>query len=60
MLAHIFNTGQGVVTERSPHSDWVYFEAAYQQANSTDFFSAFIVPSSRDGSQRPPGSTTSN
>ena len=31
MLAHIFNTGQGVVTERSPHSDWVYFEAAYQQ-----------------------------
>jgi len=31
ILAHIFNTGQGVVTERSPHSDWVYFEAAYQQ-----------------------------
>jgi len=30
-LAHIFNTGQGVVTERSPHSDWVYFDAAYNQ-----------------------------
>lgn len=30
-LAHIFNTGQGVVSERSPHSDWVYFEAAYRQ-----------------------------
>lgn len=30
-LAHIFNTGQGVVTERSPHSDWVYFEAAFRQ-----------------------------
>eukprot|EP00092_Neocalanus_flemingeri_P033038 GFUD01035932.1.p1 GENE.GFUD01035932.1~~GFUD01035932.1.p1 ORF type:complete len:450 (-),score=126.34 GFUD01035932.1:127-1476(-) len=31
LLAHIFNTGEGVVTERSPHSDWVYFDAAYQQ-----------------------------
>ena len=30
-LAHIFNTGQGVVTERSPFSDWVYFDAAYNQ-----------------------------
>jgi NADH dehydrogenase (ubiquinone) 1 alpha subcomplex subunit 10 len=30
-LAVIFNTGQGVVTERSPHSDWVYIEAAYRQ-----------------------------
>jgi len=30
-LAHIFNTGQGVVTERSPHSHWVYFDAAYNQ-----------------------------
>jgi len=30
-LAHIFNTGQGVVTERSPHSDWIYFDAAYRQ-----------------------------
>jgi len=30
-LAHIFNTGEGVVTERSPHSDWVYFDAAYKQ-----------------------------
>jgi len=30
-LAHIFNTGQGVVSERSPFSDWVYFEAAYRQ-----------------------------
>jgi len=30
-LAHIFNTGQGVVTERSPHSDWIYFDAAFRQ-----------------------------
>ena len=30
-LEHIFNTGQGVVTERSPFSDWVYFDAAYNQ-----------------------------
>ena len=30
-LAHIFNTGEGVVTERSPFSDWIYFEAAYRQ-----------------------------
>ena len=30
-LEHIFNTGQGVVTERSPHSDYVYIDAAYQQ-----------------------------
>lgn len=30
-LRHIFNTGQGVVTERSPHSDWIYFDAAYRQ-----------------------------
>jgi len=30
-LEHIFNTGQGVVTERSPHSDWIYIDAAYNQ-----------------------------
>merc|ERR1712029_203853 len=30
-LAHIFNTGQGVITERSPFSDWVYIDAAYNQ-----------------------------
>jgi len=30
-LAHIFNTGEGIVTERSPFSDWIYFEAAYRQ-----------------------------
>ena len=30
-LAHIFNTGQGVVIERSPFSDWIYFDAAYNQ-----------------------------
>ena len=30
-LAHIFNTGQGVVTERSPFSDWVYIDAAFNQ-----------------------------
>jgi len=30
-LAHIFNTGEGIVTERSPFSDWVYFDAAYRQ-----------------------------
>merc|ERR1719378_2036922 len=31
VLEHIFNTGQGVVTERSPFSDWIYFDAAYNQ-----------------------------
>ena len=30
-LCHIFNTGQGIVTERSPFSDWVYFDAAFNQ-----------------------------
>merc|ERR1712179_470039 len=30
-LCHIFNTGEGIVTERSPFSDWVYFDAAYRQ-----------------------------
>lgn len=30
-LAHIFNTGEGIVTERSPFSDWIYFDAAYRQ-----------------------------
>ena len=55
MLAHIFNTGQGVVTERSPHSDWVYFEAAYQQAswtrssllNLSSFFQGWISKTTR-------------
>jgi len=31
ILEHIFNTGEGVVTERSPHSDWIYMDAAYNQ-----------------------------
>jgi len=30
-LAHIFNTGEGIVTERSPHSDFIYVNAAYEQ-----------------------------
>lgn len=30
-LEHLFNTGQGIVTEKSPHSDWVFIEAAYRQ-----------------------------
>lgn len=30
-LAHIFNTGEGIVTERSPHSDWIYIDAAFRQ-----------------------------
>ena len=60
MLAHLFNTGQGVVTERSPHSDWVYFEAAYQQASKRSFLLEVLIPFSRAGSQRPRGSITSD
>ncbi|CAH0403225.1 unnamed protein product [Chilo suppressalis] len=30
-LAHLFNTGQGVVLERSPYSDFVFLEAMYAQ-----------------------------
>jgi len=30
-LAHLFNTGEGIVTERSPHSDFIYIDAAYRQ-----------------------------
>lgn len=30
-LAYLFNTGQGVVMERSPHSDFCYIDAAYNQ-----------------------------
>lgn len=30
-LAHLFNTGQGVVLERSPYSDFVFLEAMYNQ-----------------------------
>lgn len=30
-LAHVLNTGQGVVMDRSPHSDFVYAEAMFQQ-----------------------------
>ncbi|KPJ20830.1 NADH dehydrogenase [ubiquinone] 1 alpha subcomplex subunit 10, mitochondrial [Papilio machaon] len=30
-LAHLFNTGQGVVLERSPYSDFVFLEAMYSQ-----------------------------
>jgi NADH dehydrogenase (ubiquinone) 1 alpha subcomplex subunit 10 len=26
-LAHLFNTGQGVVMDRSPYSDFVFIEA---------------------------------
>merc|ERR1719187_1236074 len=31
VLEHLFNTGQGVVTERSPFSDWAYIDAAFNQ-----------------------------
>ena len=31
VLEHIFNTGEGVVIERSPFSDWAYIDAAYNQ-----------------------------
>ena len=31
ILEHLFNTGQGVVTERSPFSDWAYIDAAFNQ-----------------------------
>jgi len=30
LLAHLFNTGQGVVTEKSPFSDYCWSEAAYK------------------------------
>jgi len=30
LLAHLFNTGQGIVTEKSPHSEYVFIEAAYR------------------------------
>lgn len=30
-LAHLFNTGRGIVMEKSPYSEHVYVEAAYQQ-----------------------------
>ncbi|XP_004927649.1 NADH dehydrogenase [ubiquinone] 1 alpha subcomplex subunit 10, mitochondrial [Bombyx mandarina] len=30
-LAHLFNTGQGIVLERSPYSDFVFLEAMYSQ-----------------------------
>ncbi|KPJ04189.1 PREDICTED: NADH dehydrogenase [ubiquinone] 1 alpha subcomplex subunit 10, mitochondrial [Papilio xuthus] len=30
-LAHLLNTGQGVVLERSPYSDFVFLEAMYSQ-----------------------------
>lgn len=30
-LTHLFNTGQGVVLERSPYSDFVFLEAMYSQ-----------------------------
>lgn len=30
LLAHIFNTGQGIVTEKSPFSDHVFLEASYK------------------------------
>lgn len=30
-LAHLFNTGQGVVLERSPYSDFVFLEAMFSQ-----------------------------
>lgn len=29
-LAHLFNTGQGIVTEKSPYTDHVFTEAAYK------------------------------
>jgi len=30
-LAHIFNTGEGIVTERSPFMDYIYVDAALEQ-----------------------------
>jgi NADH dehydrogenase (ubiquinone) 1 alpha subcomplex subunit 10 len=30
LLAHVFNTGQGIVTEKSPYSEAVFIEAAYR------------------------------
>ena len=30
-IRHILNTGQGVVMEKSPFSDYVYWDAAYRQ-----------------------------
>jgi len=30
LLAHVFNTGQGIVTEKSPYSEAVFIEAAYK------------------------------
>jgi len=30
-LAHIFNTGEGIVTERSPFMDWIYWDAGFEQ-----------------------------
>ena len=29
-LAHVFNTGQGVVMDRSPYSDFVFIEAMFK------------------------------
>jgi len=31
LLAHLFNTGEGIVTEKSPYSEYVFMEAAYRQ-----------------------------
>jgi len=30
LLAHLFNTGQGVVTEKSPYSDYIWSEVSYK------------------------------
>jgi len=30
LLAHLFNTGQGIVTEKSPYSDYIWCEVAYK------------------------------
>jgi len=30
-LAHLFNTGEGVVIDKGPHNDYVYMETAYRQ-----------------------------
>ncbi|CAG2179299.1 unnamed protein product, partial [Oppiella nova] len=41
-LAHLYNTGQGVILERSPYSDFVFTEAmnksGYFSDNATDYY----------------------
>ena len=36
ILEHLFNTGQGIVLERSPFSDWAYIDAAYNHQGKAE------------------------